>query len=154
MGDVYIYGFVCPIENEVMYVGKTKNIKQRTYQHLMESSRKKRTPKEIWLSELLSAGLSPSLIVLEICQSEDWQDREAYWINYYRSLNPNLKNSIVPDIEMIRLDSEHSTLLQRIAKKDKRSAINQLLFLIDIRAQEMGLVQAPIAGKRKRVKPE
>lgn len=151
MKETIIYGLVCPVENLIMYVGKTKSIDHRLHQHMIESARKQRTPKEIWMSELQSVGLEPSVVVLEIYQTDDWQERESYWINRYRSLNPNLKNTIIPDAYRIRLNQKYSALLAKITKKARRRAINELCLLLDQRAQELGLTPvAPVTTKRMR----
>ena len=52
------------------------------------------------------------------------------------------------------LGDEHKELLNQIVEISKRTRTAELRLMIEKRAQEMGLVQAPIAGKRKRVKPE
>ena len=52
------------------------------------------------------------------------------------------------------LGDKHKELLNQIVEISKRTRTAELRLMIEKRAQEMGLVQAPIAGKRKRVKPE
>lgn len=77
MKETIIYGLVCPVENLIMYVGKTKSIDHRLHQHMIESARKQRTPKEIWMSELQSMELEPSIVTLEVCSHDEWQEFDA-----------------------------------------------------------------------------
>lgn len=83
----YIYGLIDPRTNEVRYVGKTFSIERRVKEHTSEHSLKYRTRKNNWLKELLRAGFSPEVTILEEC-GEDWEDRERYWITQF----PNLTN--------------------------------------------------------------
>jgi hypothetical protein len=60
----FIYYLICPISNEVKYVGKTKNPKTRYNQHIKKLD-KQETPKKMWLQDLFSKGLKPKLKIVE-----------------------------------------------------------------------------------------
>lgn len=60
----YIYYLICPIENIVKYVGKTKNPKNRYKQHIKKLDKQK-TPKRQWLEFIFEKGLLPKLKVVE-----------------------------------------------------------------------------------------
>jgi len=40
----------------------------------------------------LRSGLLPILEIVEICDESKWQEREQYWIKYYKELGFDLKN--------------------------------------------------------------
>jgi len=89
--QVTIYGLVCPIENKVMYVGKSIDVKMRFQQHIHGGTHDS-TAKGKWIRELKSANLLPSLQIIETCDESVWVERETYWIKHHQSINPNLKN--------------------------------------------------------------
>ena len=91
---VYIYGLVCPIENKVMYVGKADNVRRRLRQHIRESANGNSCAKSVWIRGLQEMALAPSVIVIEECSFNSWQEKERYWISHYKSVNPDLKNSM------------------------------------------------------------
>jgi len=88
----YIYGLLCPLTKEVMYVGKSDVPEARILAHLSESAGGLRYPKCLWIRELKKMGLKPGLAIIETCPYDTWKERERHWISYYRSKNPNLKN--------------------------------------------------------------
>lgn len=94
MAETHIYGLICPIENKVMYIGKSVQIRTRLQQHEWETKIGigRNTLKGKWLKDLQSKNLSPSVIILDTCEDNEWRERERYWITYYRELNPELKN--------------------------------------------------------------
>lgn len=89
MTDI-IYKLVDPRDSLVRYVGKTNNLKRRLWQHYYDNKEAK-TPKRKWIKELLELGLEP---VLDICERVEsaWQEREKFWIKYYKDLGHPLTN--------------------------------------------------------------
>lgn len=59
-----------------------------------------------------------------------------------------------PERMSFSLGDEHKDLLNKIVEISKRTRTAELRLMIEKRAQEMGLVQAPTVGKRKRGKTE
>ena len=60
-----VYGLVCPLNGEIMYIGKTKNQKNRYLSHLSESlSYNSFSPKDCWIKSLLFQGLVPEFTIL------------------------------------------------------------------------------------------
>lgn len=82
----YIYGLIDPRDNLVRYVGKTKTPERRLKEHLGSSSLKYNTYKNSWLKKLISLELVPIFKIIEECDDDNWQEREIYWIAYYRKL--------------------------------------------------------------------
>lgn len=84
----YIYALVHPESLEIKYIGKTTNLKQRLGFHVRDNSK---THKANWIKSLRKLNLFPGLIVLEEVES-NWQQREMYYIKYYRDLGVKLCN--------------------------------------------------------------
>lgn len=92
MKNVFIY---CLLDQDLVirYVGKTVDTKRRLWSHIIEA--KLYTGKRYvlnWIKSMLSKGLTPELRILEVCREDNWQDREIYWIDYYRKISPKLCN--------------------------------------------------------------
>lgn len=93
MKTIYIYVLKCP-EGNIRYVGKTNSPKKRLYSHISEA--KKGIGRRYvlnWIHSLLSKSLIPSMEIIEICNESNWQEKERYWVEYYRSIIPNLCNN-------------------------------------------------------------
>lgn len=92
MKIIYIY-CLKDTNGNIRYVGKTNNIKRRLQSHISEAKKIKGKRYVLnWISSLIKNNQKPILEVLEECNELNWQEREIYWINYYRSINPNLCN--------------------------------------------------------------
>lgn len=88
---VYIYSLKDPRDYQIKYIGKTIDIDKRYKQHIKNYTNKK-SLKNSWVSSLLQYGLQPMLEIVEICDESKWQEREQYWIKYYKELGFDLKN--------------------------------------------------------------
>ena len=88
---VYIYALVDPRDERIRYIGKTVNLEKRYEQHVywLNGSNPR---KENLISGLLKRGMKPIISVIEECDHSNWQEREKYWIAYYRELLPDLTN--------------------------------------------------------------
>jgi hypothetical protein len=80
--DVTIYGLVDPRDSRIRYVGKTSvTLNTRLRAHLNDVRRGRvYIPRHKWLSELLAAGLVPSIVELECVLDGSWQEAETRWI--------------------------------------------------------------------------
>lgn len=65
----FVYYLICPIDNKVKYVGKSKNPKTRYKQHIKKLD-KQSTPKREWLEKLFKKGLLPKMIIVEIFEGD------------------------------------------------------------------------------------
>lgn len=88
---IYIYSLKDPRDYQIKYIGKTIDIDRRYKQHIKNYTNKK-SLKNSWISSLLQYGLQPMLEIVEICDESKWQEREQYWIKYYKELGFDLKN--------------------------------------------------------------
>lgn len=67
----YIYVLICPIENKIRYVGKSKNPKTRYKQHLKDAEKKQNTKKQKWIRELKSKKLYPIIKIIDKEENEE-----------------------------------------------------------------------------------
>lgn len=92
MKDIIIYTLIDPRNNQVRYIGKSNNPKQRLANHINRSKSCFNSPIHCWIRKLLSLNLKPILFIQEICNENNWQEREIYWIQYYREKYENITN--------------------------------------------------------------
>jgi predicted GIY-YIG superfamily endonuclease len=86
----YIYALICPIENKVKYVGKTKDPKKRYNQHLKKLDAQM-TPKRKWLENIFAKGLKPKIQILEKCENNG-REREQFYVTKYKTTTLNIHN--------------------------------------------------------------
>ena len=91
METTNIYTLTDPRTNEVRYVGKANNVKQRYKAHL-NRARKHQTYKKNWLEQLRREGLKPIIDVIDVVPMGDWQYWETYWISQMKQWGFNLVN--------------------------------------------------------------
>lgn len=87
---IYIYTLSHPETMEIRYVGKTNNLTTRYRDHLI--TKNKRTHTNNWIKSLQAQGLKPYIKVIEECTLDGWEEREIYWINYYKNVGYDLTN--------------------------------------------------------------
>ena len=88
---VYIYSLKDPRDYQIKYIGKTVDIDKRYKQHI-ENYTNQKSLKSSWVLSILRSGLLPIIEIVEICDESKWQEREQYWIRYYKELGFDLKN--------------------------------------------------------------
>ena len=93
---ICIYVLRDPITSEIRYVGKTK---QKLYARLSSHKRYSRettrpTHTTNWIKTLLNSNLVPIIECIEIVSENNWQERERYWIQYYRNQQVKLTNTL------------------------------------------------------------
>jgi hypothetical protein len=86
----YIYTLSHPITNEVRYVGKTVNPKQRKHNH-SNIARDKGTYKRNWINSLKIQNLKPNFEIIDEVDS-DWKFWEKYWISQFKCWGFILEN--------------------------------------------------------------
>lgn len=84
MEEYKIYSLNDPITDEVRYIGKTVSLlSKRLSSHYKD---KKISYKTHWINSLKEKGLKPIIKLVEFCDETNWQEREKYWIGYYREI--------------------------------------------------------------------
>jgi len=91
--DFFIYTLSDPISNEIKYIGKTKNPKDRLQRHMTPYSLKQSwQSKNKWLRYLKNNGLKPIMEVLDEGDENNIDDLEIYWIAQFKTWGFKLKN--------------------------------------------------------------
>ena len=91
MKTYYIYTLKDPITNQIRYIGKTTNIQKRYYHHCsLSCCNRENTHRSSWIKSLLIKKVKPIIEVIDT--TTNWQEKEIYWIKYYKSLNTDLCN--------------------------------------------------------------
>ena len=84
MKTVYIYALCNPDSEEIRYVGKSVDPFYRLWGHIHEaraSKKVKNQQKSEWIKNLLLQGEKPKLKILEEVLTEEWEQKEIYWID-------------------------------------------------------------------------
>lgn len=111
----FIYALTDPRDGQIRYVGKTFNLESRFRGHLKEKIGSK---KNNWIHGLRSAGLKPSVEVLETidCKDDsDWADSERFWISTLSFYGFRLLNLTSGGDSGFSMSSETRTKLSKIA---------------------------------------
>jgi GIY-YIG catalytic domain len=87
--EIFIYTLSDPITNQILYCGKTLNLKERLRKHLNEKYNFK---KRNWILNLKEMNLKPKMEILEICDYSNWEIMEKYWISQLKCWGFNLYN--------------------------------------------------------------
>lgn len=82
---VYIYALRDPQTSYVRYVGKANNPSKRLSAHISRS-KISNIHSANWIRNLVENKMRPIMDILEICEDEKWEDREKFWIAYYRDI--------------------------------------------------------------------
>ena len=78
--------------NNIRYIGKTNNPKDRLKRHTQSCYLIEGTYKANWLKSELNKGRTPILTVIDEVPLEEWQMWEKYWIEQFKSWGFNLTN--------------------------------------------------------------
>jgi DNA-binding XRE family transcriptional regulator len=136
MEDNLIYGIVDPTNNMCMYVGKTTEGMKRPVTHLTHSHN---INLRNWVCELRNNNLVPNIIILEKGLAlDDIDTKEAFWINEYKKLNPNLFNKqlLQKTRELIEYSTEDLQYLNKILN-DVSSVIKSVRYKFNITQQQL-----------------
>ena len=104
----YVYALIDPRNDEVCYVGVTKNVYSRLSQHVKDASMTDSKGK--WITELEQFELAPELEILETinaCQDIDRiaSEREKHWIQ--RTFGVRTPQTPHVFLDSYLLDQEH-----------------------------------------------
>lgn len=78
--QIAIYALIDPRTKLPFYVGKTNDPKIRLKGH---RTGRGTTPSAVFIREIRVEGYRPEMEILELCDEKDWQDREAFWVEFY-----------------------------------------------------------------------
>ncbi len=71
---------------EIRYIGKTeKALKSRLKEHVVERNRFS-NHRLNWIRKLWGEGLKPIIWPLEVCWLSQWEERERYWIAFFKPI--------------------------------------------------------------------
>jgi hypothetical protein len=127
-----IYTLSDPRDNQVRYVGKTDNPERRLVMHLRDKDICHRTN---WLRELTTNGLEPILTIIEtVEEGQSWEEREIYWISYYRSIGCKLTNGTDggdqgPDCtgkNLIKSEQGRKNIIAALVKRNKSPEMREV----------------------------
>lgn len=106
-----IYALLEPDEDVVRYVGMTiTDLRWRLYAHVKKNKRWK-TPRELWVKNLLDQGKLPRIKLIEETESKDDAiNLERYWINHYRKISGDLLNvaDVGPNGGVVCIGTKHT----------------------------------------------
>jgi hypothetical protein len=127
----YIYMLIDPRYDDekdtIKYIGKTEDYPpNRLKQHISESKRTPdQTTKTKWINELLQLGLKPRIEIIEVTDNILWEERETYWIKYYRDNGYKITNTadggggVVITSKKMKKESDLARLQRRKEKLQK-----------------------------------
>lgn len=95
MRTTFIYALCCPCSGEIRYIGKANRPKERLKAHLWSGKRAQSSHKRNWIDKLKSKDLRPVLLVLEEVIITNWNEKEKYYIKYYKDLGCKLTNTCI-----------------------------------------------------------
>ena len=86
----FIYVLIDPFTNQVRYVGKADNLKNRLYNHVKSLSKK--TKKISWIKSLIKKGVEPEISDIDYVLKSEWEFWEMHYISLYKSWGFKLTN--------------------------------------------------------------
>jgi predicted DNA-binding protein (UPF0251 family) len=89
MKKYYIYAL--EYADKIFYIGKTNNLKTRLSKH-KSTAKLQRTHKENYINKLLIEGKNIEIKIIETIENGNEDEREIYWISYYKSIGYKLYN--------------------------------------------------------------
>lgn len=83
------------VPGSIRYVGKTTSgLPERLRQHIASARRGDKSHRNHWIASLDAAAVRPLIVCIEVVAAEaDWQERERYWIAFYRAAGHPLVNN-------------------------------------------------------------
>jgi hypothetical protein len=88
----YIYSLSCPFTNDIRYIGKSNNPKNRFNRHIKNAKDGKTFHCPTWIRSILKLNNIPILNIIEKCAIENWKEKETYWISFYLNKGYDLTN--------------------------------------------------------------
>jgi hypothetical protein len=92
VSKIFVYALIDPRNNEIKYIGATKEGHDRYKRHIRLYYLKKSTLKNNWVKSLLKQNLLPEFVVIEECTEQTLGETEEFYITYFRFLGFKLLN--------------------------------------------------------------
>lgn len=82
--------------NEIRYVGATSlSIEERKKSHLRAARSLKKNFKNVaWIRSLTKEGIEPHIEIIDLCDCNNWQATEQYWIEQFKVWGFKLNNMV------------------------------------------------------------
>ncbi len=90
--ETFIYGLRLKNSCEYRYIGKSNNPKKRLWYHLHEKNRKRAPYKYYWIQSSKNKKLEIVCDIIERVSLLEWQDKEKYYIKFYKEKGHRLTN--------------------------------------------------------------
>lgn len=87
----YIYTLINPRNNQVFYVGMSKNPKRRLNGHITASKLDK-YKRHKYIKSLLTIGIRPVIKIIDCIDGDGWKELERFYIDYYKAIGYELVN--------------------------------------------------------------
>ncbi len=118
---IIIYTLRDPFDNQIRYVGKTKNkLKHRLNQHCCKQNLQNKSHSIHWIKTILNLGVKPIIEELDSVDEANWEFFEKYWIEQLIQWGFNLTNLTIGG-ESGCLGYKHSeSAKSRISKLNSR----------------------------------
>lgn len=87
----FIYSLSDPKTQEIRYIGKANDVKER-FKHHMCVNKKGQSISKCWIKGLRSEGLKPIVDVIDEIPHKEWEFWEQYYISLYKSWGFRLTN--------------------------------------------------------------
>lgn len=123
--NFYVLTTSADISN-VRYVGvTTKTVQQRLYGHKYCSmhEEKRYLPVHKWMYTHYQKGEDILITQIDFCTSENWEEREKYWISHYKDLGYNLLNISEGGYGVITKEMREISSIERSRKKHEKAVI-------------------------------
>jgi len=79
----FIYGLKEANSDEIKYIGKADNPKNRLIRHKSDAKRNNKTKKEKWIVKCIKNNIKIDIVILEEVEYSKWPKSEMYWIEKY-----------------------------------------------------------------------
>lgn len=89
----FIYCLIDPRNNDIRYIGKTSNVKNRLKNHISEAIKSNsKTHKVNWIKSVLKENLTPMIDIIDEVSESSVNFWEKHYISLYKSWGINLTN--------------------------------------------------------------
>lgn len=120
----YIYTLSDPRFDQIRYVGKADDLRQRFKTHF----RKENTRKTQWFHSLLKCGITPLMEVLDEVPKDEWMFWEQHWIQVIKGWGFDLVNGDNGGLGRQRLTEEIKARISRTLKGRPNVALSKVVY--------------------------